>query len=312
MENLIKVVSIVGPTASGKTKLSVELAKHFNGEIVSADSMQIYKGMQIATAKPTKDEMDGIPHHMMDFLSPDRIYSVASYVKDASECIKDIHSRGKLPFVVGGTGLYVDSLLNNVSFSDDKRDEEYCKQLRKIAEEKGTDKLLEMLSKFDPDSADRLREGRNLKRIIRAIEFYKTTGKTITEQIEESHNIPSPYSTVKIGLNCRDRQVLYDRINKRVDIMIEEGLLEEAERVINSDLSYTSVKAIGYKELIPYFRENKDLNDCVEKLKMETRRYAKRQITWFKRDNDINWIYIDEYNSFEEIYSYAQAVIERG
>ena len=136
--------------------------------------------------------------------------------------------------------------------------------------------------------------------------------KTITQQIEESHKIPSPYITVKIGLNCRDRQVLYDRINKRVDIMLEEGLLEEAERVINSDLSYTSIKAIGYKELIPYFKENKNLNDCVEKLKMETRRYAKRQITWFKRDSEINWIYIDEYNSFEEIYSYAKAVIERG
>lgn len=312
MKNSIKVVSIVGPTASGKTKLSVELAKHFNGEIVSADSMQIYTGMQIATAKPTKEEMDGIPHHMMDFLPPDKTYSVASYVKDASKCIADIHSRGKLPFIVGGTGLYVDSLLNNVSFSDDKRDEEYCSKLRKIGEEEGVDKLLEMLAKFDPDSAERLHVGRNIKRIIRAIEFYKTTGKTITEQIQESHKIPSPYSPIKIGLNCRDRQVLYDRINKRVDIMLEGGLLEEAERVINSDLSYTSIKAIGYKELVPYFKENKNLNDCVEKLKMETRRYAKRQITWFKRDTEINWIYIDEYNSFEEICSYAKAVIERG
>lgn len=312
MENSIKVVSIVGPTASGKTNLSVELAKHFNGEIVSADSMQIYSGMQIATAKPTKAEMDGVPHHMMGFFPPDKTYSVASYVKDASECIADIHSRGKLPFIVGGTGLYVESLLNNVSFSGDKRDEEYCAELRKIGEEEGADKLLDMLSKFDPESAERLRDGRNIKRIIRAIEFYKTTGKTITEQIKESHNVPSPYSAVKIGLNCRDRQVLYDRINRRVDIMLEEGLLEETQRVINSELSYTSVKAIGYKELIPYFKENKNLNDCVEKLKMETRRYAKRQITWFKRDTEINWIYIDEYNSFEEIYSQAKAIIERG
>jgi len=312
LENSIKVVSIVGPTASGKTKLSVELAKHFNGEIVSADSMQIYSGMQIATAKPTKAEMDGVPHHMMGFLPPDKTYSVASYVNDASKCIADIHSRGMLPFIVGGTGLYVDSLLNNISFSDDKRDEEYCSRLRKIGEEDGTDRLLDMLSEFDPESAQRLREGRNIKRIIRAIEFYKTTGKTITEQIKESHNIPSPYSAVKLGLNCRDRQVLYDRINRRVDIMLDEGLLEEAQRVINSELSYTSVKAIGYKELIPYFKGSKSLNDCVEKLKMETRRYAKRQITWFKRDTEINWIYIDEYNSFEEIYSYAKAVIERG
>ena len=168
MEKSINTVSIVGPTASGKTKLSVELAKHFNGEIVSADSMQIYTGMQIATAKPTKEEMDGIPHHMMDFLPPDKTYSVASYVTDASKCIADVHSRGKLPFIVGGTGLYVDSLLNNVSFSDDKRDEDYCLELRKIAEEHGTDRLLEMLAKFDPESVERLRESRNLKRIIRA------------------------------------------------------------------------------------------------------------------------------------------------
>ena len=177
MEKSINTVSIVGPTASGKTKLSVELAKRFNGEIVSADSMQIYTGMQIATAKPTKEEMDGIPHHMMDFLPPDKTYSVASYVTDASKCIADIHSRGKLPFIVGGTGLYVDSLLNNVSFSDDKRDEEYCLELRKIAEEHGTDRLLEMLAKFDPESADRLRESRNLKRIIRAIEFLQNNRK---------------------------------------------------------------------------------------------------------------------------------------
>ena len=257
MGKSINTVSIVGPTASGKTKLSVELAKHFNGEIVSADSMQIYTGMQIATAKPTKEEMDGIPHHMMDFLPPDKTYSVASYVTDASKCIADIHSRGKLPFIVGGTGLYVDSLLNNVSFSDDKRDEEYCLELRKIAEEHGTDRLLEMLAKFDPKSAERLRESRNLKRIIRAIEFYKTTGKTITQQIEESHKIPSPYITVKIGLNCRDRQVLYDRINKRVDIIAKYSHDIPVELVTVSDsqtyevfLSFNSktISADGYED----------------------------------------------------------------
>ena len=175
MEKSINTVSIVGPTASGKTKLSVELAKHFNGEIVSADSMQIYRGMQIATAKPTKEEMDGIPHHMMDFLPPDKTYSVASYVTDASKCIADIHSRGKLPFIVGGTGLYVDSLLNNVSFSDDKRDEEYCLELRKIAEEHGTDRLLEMLAKFDLKSAERLRESISLiKKFAPDYEFRTT------------------------------------------------------------------------------------------------------------------------------------------
>lgn len=312
LDNSIKVVAIVGPTASGKTGLSVELAKHFDGEIVSADSMQIYKGMQIATAKPTKAEMNGIVHHMMDFLPPDKTYSVASYVKDAGECIAEIDNRGKLPFIVGGTGLYVDSLLNNISFSENARDEEYCAELQKINNEQGTDRLLEILSEFDPNSAERLKEGRNVKRIIRAIEFYKTTGKTITQQNEESRKTPSPYKSIKIGLNCRDRQKLYDRINKRVDIMLESGLLDEAEAVIKSDLSSTAIKAIGYKELVPYFNGTGSLEDCVEKLKMETRRYAKRQITWFKRDLDINWIYIDEFNSFEEIYSHTKAVIERG
>ena len=182
LENSIKVVSIVGPTASGKTKLAVKLAQKFNGEIVSADSMQIYKGMQIATAKPTFDETEGVKHHLIDFVSPDETYSVAMFVKDASKCIADIYSRGKLPFMVGGTGLYVDSLLNNITFSEEQRDEKLSLELRKIYEDQGIDTLLKMLSEFDIDSANRLKAERNPKIIIRAIEFYKTTGITITEQ----------------------------------------------------------------------------------------------------------------------------------
>lgn len=312
LENSIKVVSIVGPTASGKTKLAVKLAKEFNGEIVSADSMQIYKGMQIATAKPTFDETEGIKHHLIDFVSPDETYSVAMFVKDASNCIADINSRGKLPFIVGGTGLYVDSLLNNINFSEEQRDEKLSLELRKIYEEQGIDTLLEMLSEFDIDSANRLKAERNPKRIIRAIEFYKTTGITITEQNEKSKLEKSPYSPVKIGLNFKDRAKLYERINKRVDLMLENGLVNEAKDVLSSELSFTSIKAIGYKELLPYFNGEKTLDECVEKLKMETRRYAKRQITWFKRDLDINWLYADEYNSFEELLADAVGIIKKG
>ncbi len=312
LENSIKVISIVGPTASGKTKLAVKLAQRFNGEIVSADSMQIYKGMQIATAKPTVAETEGIKHHLIDFVSPDEIYSVAMFVKDASRCIADINSRGKLPFIVGGTGLYVDSLLNNITFSEEQRDEKISLELYKIYEEQGIDKLLEMLSEFDIDSANRLKAERNPKRIIRAIEFYKTTGITITEQNEKSKLVKSPYNPVKIGINFNDRAKLYERINKRVDLMLENGLLDEAKDVLSNKLSFTSVKAIGYKELKPYFNGEKTLDECVEKLKMETRRYAKRQITWFKRDLDINWLYADEYNSFEELLANAVEIINKG
>lgn len=312
LENSIKVVSIVGPTASGKTKLAVKLAQKFNGEIVSADSMQIYKGMQIATAKPTVDETEGIKHHLIDFVSPDETYSVAMFVKDASKCIADINSRGKLPFIVGGTGLYVDSLLNNITFNEEQRDEKLSLELRKIYEEQGIDTLLEMLSEFDIDSANRLKTEKNPKRIIRAIEFYKTTGITITEQNEKTKLVKSPYNPIKIGLNFKDRAKLYERVNKRVDLMLENGLVNEAKEVLSSKLSFTSIKAIGYKELMPYFNGEKTLDECVEKLKMETRRYAKRQITWFKRDLNINWLYADEYNSFEELLSKAVEIIKKG
>ena len=312
LENSIKVISIVGPTASGKTNLAVKLAQKFNGEIVSADSMQIYKGMQIATAKPTFDETEGVKHHLIDFVSPDETYSVAMFVKDASKCIADIYSRGKLPFMVGGTGLYVDSLLNNITFSEEQRDEKLSLELRKIYEEQGIDTLLKMLSEFDIDSSNRLKAERNPKRIIRAIEFYKTTGITITEQNEKSNLEKSPYSPIKIGLNFKDRAKLYERINKRVDLMLENGLVNEAKDVLSSKLSFTSIKAIGYKELLPYFNGEKTLDECVEKLKMETRRYAKRQITWFKRDLDINWLYADEYNSFEELLADAVEIIKKG
>ena len=312
MENKIKLVSVAGPTASGKTGLSVELAKRFNGEIISADSMQIYRGMTIATAKPTLEEQQGVPHHLMDFLPADQEYSVAMFVDDARHCIEEISGRGRLPFIVGGTGLYIDSLLSNIQFHSEQRDDELTAQLWKEYEESGLDPLLEQLENFDPESAERLREGKNPKRVIRAIEFYRSTGITLTEQNERSRSEQSPYQAVKLGLNFRDREKLYDRINRRVDIMLEQGLIEEARQVMSSPLSQTSVKAIGYKELAPYLNGDAPLEECIEKLKRETRRYAKRQLTWFRRDKEINWLYVDEYDSFKELYDAAVQIINKG
>ena len=274
--------------------------------------MQIYKGMQIATAKPTVEEMQGIPHHLMDFLEPNQTYSVAMFVDDAKKCIEDISSRGKIPVIVGGTGLYVDSLLNNISFHESQRDNELSEKLRELYYTEGVDYLLDMLRKFDGESAERLEIEKNPKRIIRAIEFYKTTGITITEQNKNSKNEESPYSAIKLGLNFEDRQKLYDRINKRVDLMVEAGLVSEAKRVFNSELSFTSVKAIGYKELFPYLKGELPLEECIEKLKQETRRYAKRQITWFKRDKEINWLYPDKAESFEQLFEQAVQITDKG
>lgn len=312
LNNKIKLITVVGPTASGKTRLGVELAKRYGGEVISADSMQIYKGMQIATAKPTVEEMQGIPHHLMDFLEPNQTYSVAMFVDDAKKCIEDISSRGKIPVIVGGTGLYVDSLLNNISFHESQRDTELSEKLRELYYTEGVDYLLDMLRKFDGESAERLETEKNPKRIIRAIEFYKTTGITITEQNKNSKNEESPYSAIKLGLNFEDRQKLYDRINKRVDLMVEAGLILEAKRVFNSELSFTSVKAIGYKELFPYLKGELPLEECIEKLKQETRRYAKRQITWFKRDKEINWLYPDKADSFEQLFEQAVQITDKG
>ena len=305
-----KIISVVGPTASGKTRLAVELAKIFDGEVISADSMQIYQGMQIATAKPDDNEMQGIPHHLIDFVPPGETYSVAMFTQDAKRCIEDIASRNKLPILAGGTGLYIDSLLQNIKFSDEERDEELSQRLRQRYELEGLEPLLQTLSEIDPQSYERLKEGRNPKRVIRAIEFYYTTGKTITEQNEQSRLEETPYDAIKLGLGFIDREKLYDRINLRVDLMLQNGLLEEARQVLSSDLSRTSVMAIGYKELAPYFDGEQSLEECIEKLKRETRRYAKRQLTWFKRDKELNWLYVDEESCFDDLLDKAVQLIK--
>ncbi len=305
--NKEKILAVVGPTASGKTSLSIELAKAHNGEIISADSMQIYKGMSIATAKPDIEEMQGIRHHLIDFLDPDETFSVSEYVKLANEAAEDIISRGKIPILCGGTGLYVRSFLENIQFSEEKNDPQLREHLTERYKNEGGEKLLEELKEFDPETAAVLLPS-NSKRIIRAMEIFILTGITMSESVKKSKSIPSPYEKTVIGITFADREKLYQRINKRVDIMLENGLLEETEKFYHREKGLTASAAIGYKELKPYLDGKLTLDEAVENLKRETRRYAKRQLTWFRRDEYIHWIEADKVdNVFEE----AERIIRR-
>ena len=297
----IKIAVIAGPTASGKTELGVEIAKSFDGEVISADSMQIYKGMDIATAKPKQEEMGGIPHHLIDFLERDRAFSVADYVELANEKINEIHKRGRLPVIVGGTGLYISSLIDNIQFPDIKSDLDIRQKLEQEAAEFGNDKLFERLEKCDPETAAELHPN-NLVRVIRALEVYEITGRKLSEYKAESRLVESPYESVIIGLNYHDRQKLYDKINRRVDIMVENGLVEESRKVFESGEMRTAANAIGYKELIPYFENRADLQTCIDKIKQETRRYAKRQLTWFRKNAKIQWLMLDEFDNKEKFF----------
>ncbi len=306
----IKIAAVVGPTASGKTRLGVSLAKRLGGEVISADSMQIYEGMDIASAKPTVDEMDGVAHHLIGIIPRSESFSVARYVELAKEKIEEVSSRGRLPIIVGGTGLYVDSLLNNITFTENEADLQLRRSLFEFSEKNGAQALWRELLKIDPESAGRI-EPNNVKRVVRALEVYKTTGITMTEQNRRSRLAPSPYDTVKLGLKTADREKLYDRINRRADEMINAGLLEEA-RLILSDtaIGETAKKAIGCKEFAPYFRGEETLSEALETMKRETRRYAKRQLTWFLRDSGIEWYNTDELD-FETIEDMAEEKIRK-
>lgn len=292
-----KIVCVIGPTGTGKTRLGAELAAIYGGEVVSADSMQIYIGMDVGTAKPTKDEMLGIPHHMIDIVKPEENYSVARYVEDASKIVDNIISRGKLPIIVGGTGLYVDSLISGTTFAPNEEDGVLRTRLQKEAEENGTDSLYQKLKKYDPQSAERLHPN-DRKRIIRALEIYLKTGCTITEHNLKKKN--PKYSALKIGLNYSEREDLYKQINKRVDKMIEDGLYKEVEGLIKRGLSLknTSMQAIGYKEMFAAVTGEISLNEAVELIKLNTRRYAKRQLTWFRRDEGTKWINWEKHPDF--------------
>lgn len=308
-DNKIKVLCISGPTASGKTALSVALAQDLNAEIISADSMQIYSGMDIATAKPSAEERQGIKHHLMDYINPDELYSVARFVEDATKAAKDISERGKLPIITGGTGLYTDSLVNGIEFSEGETDLKLRSSLQERLKNEGIDKMLDLLVSVDPESAQKMRTERNPKRIIRALEIFYTTGITMTEQNKRSKEKGSAFEAVKIALNFRDREVLYQRINRRVDIMVEMGLVNECREYLNSYDGETSKQAIGYKELKPYFDGAKALEDCLETLKQSTRRYAKRQLTWFNRDPEIEWFYVDDYRDFNDLYNSVRSYL---
>lgn len=293
----IPVVAVVGPTASGKSRLAVELAKWLNSEVVSADSMQIYQEMTIGTAKITPEEMEGVPHHMIDFLPVTSPFSVADYVSMAKTCLQEIHNRGKIPVLAGGTGLYVRSLLQNLDFSEGDHDLSLREELTELANREGVEPLMEELRRIDPESAERI-EPNNLPRVIRAIELYRTTGKTMTQHLADSRRNPSPYQVCMIGLNYQDRSVLYDRINRRVDEMMAQGLLEEARILLQGEGGKTALQAIGYKELKPYFDGERSLEESVAFMKQATRRYAKRQLTWFRREEKIHWLYPDAYEDF--------------
>jgi tRNA dimethylallyltransferase len=306
------VLVITGPTASGKTSLGISLAKQINGEIVSADSMQIYKYMNIGTAKPTQEEMDGIPHHMIDIISPFENYSVSRYVEDASKCIEDIISRGKFPIIVGGTGLYIESLLSGRSFAFGCGSDTLRRELSEMYDNKGGDAMLARLREFDAISGTHLHPN-DKKRIIRAFEVYISTGKTISQHNIETKRLPPRYSSIRLALSFQDRETLYDRINFRVDMMLKEGLISEVQQLLDMGLTEnnTSMQAIGYKELTGYINHVYPLENAVDKIKMESRRYAKRQLSWLGRDKELHWIFRDKSPDFEDDASVSTEFLER-
>ncbi|MCL2698366.1 MAG: tRNA (adenosine(37)-N6)-dimethylallyltransferase MiaA [Oscillospiraceae bacterium] len=288
----IFAVVVCGATASGKTALAVHLAERFGGEIIGADSMQIYKDMSIATAKPSPGELRGTVHHLIDFLEPHEVFSVADYVQLAREAIADVHGRGKLPVICGGTGLYINALIDNIEFVEIKADAAFRGEMKN----KEASVLLEELRLKDPETAGQL-HANNKKRVIRALEVLHATGKTMSELKSRSRLNPSPYEPLMMQIEFH-RYELYERINKRVDEMLEKGLLEEAAAFYALKNSHTSAQAIGYKELLPYLNGESGLAECVENLKKSTRNYAKRQLTWFKKDSRIHLLKPGE--AFEE------------
>lgn len=284
-----KVIVICGPTASGKTALSIELAKQVNGEIVSADSMQIYKDMNIGTAKPTTEEMKGIKHYLIDFVSPDERYSVADYKKDAKKAIKQIIDKGKVPIIVGGTGLYIDSLIYEIEYPNIEFEEKYRKKLEEEADNKGLERLYEKAKKIDEKAIEKISKN-DRKRILRILEIYHATGKNKTEQEIESRKNEVEYD-YKIYALKWDREKLYERINKRVDIMIERGLIEEVKEIYNKYSKFpTAMQGLGYKEVVWYLENKMTKEEMIDKIKQETRRYAKRQMTWFRKNKQTVWL----------------------
>ena len=286
-----KVVCVVGPTACGKTKLGVELAKALNGEVVSVDSMQIYRGMTIGTAAPTPEEMAGVPHHMIGVADPAESWSVSRFTQEADRCIQDILRRGKLPVLVGGTGLYLDALVRGQTFAAGQQGGAVRLALQQRLAREGAAALLEELAAIDPETAARLHL-RDEKRILRALEVYRETGETISEHDRKSREMPDRYDALYIGLSFRDRQELRDRIDRRVDIMVEQGLLDEVRQLLTGGLprDATALQAIGFKQFLAVADGTATEAEAVEEVKLRSRQYAKRQLTWLRRNPRIHWI----------------------
>jgi len=302
------LIILTGPTAVGKTALSIGLAKAVDGEIISADSMQVYRKMNIGTAKIQQSEMQGVRHHLIDILDPGEDFNVVLFKKYALEAMKDIYNRGKIPVVVGGTGFYIQALLYDINFEDNDNDMSYREELQTLAAEHGNSYIHDMLAGVDPESAEKIHEN-NVKRVIRALEFYKKTGTKISEHNEAESQKESPYNFEYFVLND-DRQKLYDRIDRRIDIMLEDGLLDEVRSLVDEGYSrdLVSMQGLGYKEMIDYIQERYTLDEAVYTLKRDTRHFAKRQVTWFKREKQVTWVNKNEFDSEADILSF---MIER-
>lgn len=305
----IPLVAVVGPTASGKTSLAIALCKALGGEVVSGDSMQLYKRLSVATAKPTAAEQLAVPHHLIDLIEPWESFSVAQYTQIAHKTIAALHASGKLAVVCGGTGLYIRALLTNITFTPQENDPAYRAELRVLAGQEGNEAVHRLLAEKDPVAAAALHPN-NLGRVIRALEVCKTTGGTMSGQQANSHAEPSPYKACVIGLDFRNRQTLYDRINLRVTRMVEAGLLEEAKAALAMELSLTASQAIGYKEFAPYFAGEVPLKTALEALRQQSRRYAKRQLTWFRREPDIHWLYAEDYPDDQSLAAAAITLVQ--
>ncbi len=303
-----KVIVIVGPTAIGKTELSLKLAKDLNGEIISGDSMQVYKGLDIGTAKASKEEQEMVPHHLIDIIEMTEDYTVSDFQTKARSLIEDITSRGKVPIIVGGSGLYIQSVLYDYQFPNEARDEAVTKELEKEVESKGIEPLYNRLKEIDPKQADKIHPN-NHRRVIRAVEIYETTGLTMTE-IQERQKVTPLYEVQFIGLEM-DRALLYERINQRIDIMVQNGLIAEVSKVFeNVDQTSQAMSGIGYKEFIPYFRGESSLHECMDTLKKNSRRFAKRQYTWFKNKMDIPWYNVST-NNKQELYDTIRVELKK-
>lgn len=307
--NQLPLLVIAGATASGKTALGVELAKKFNGEIISADSMQIYQGLDITTAKPTPEEMQNIPHHLISIIPRSQNFSVAEYVTLANQKIQEISARHKLPILVGGTGLYIDSVVNGLQFTP--LEESDCrKTLLAQAATEGNDSLYQKLQSLDPEAAEQIHPN-NTVRLVRALEVCLTSGMTFTEYKKKNLPSVSPYQTFYLGLDYAERQDLYDRINQRVLNMLNHGMLEEVQQVYSQKQITTASAAIGYKELIPFLEHRDSFEHCVAMIQQETRRYAKRQRTWFRRNAQIQWLILSKYDELQEISEKSQKMIAK-